>query len=465
MKLHNLEKILNNYEDKIALIIDEESVTYRELIDNAKIISNNLLKEKSNNVIVYGHKEKYMIFSFIACLFAKKTYIPVDISTPYDRIKKIISDSKSRLIITEYKDTFELKKISLEKTLTKHKFTLNTNNIAYIMYTSGSTGNPKGVPISRNNLENFINWISNSYLKKYKSIKVLNQANYNFDLSIADIYYSLINGHTLVTTNKSVISDLDSVFRLVKINEINLFIATPTFIKLLLINRDFNNKNYKSIKCIYFCGEILDISLVNKIKKRFKNIAIINAYGPTEATSAVSMIKITNKMLSDTMLPIGRINKCASEICINNGEIIIKGKSVFGGYLGIESSNVYKENKRNCYKTGDYGYIKNNLLYFKCRKDDVIKYKGYRIDLNDIRINILKIKDVIDVYVTTTYCRDKVKHICAYITGINLEAEIIKKDLNKLLPSYMIPSKIFILDKIKFNNNFKQKGVITDECE
>lgn len=437
----NIEKIFSKYEDRVALNIDGNIVTYKKLLNDSRELSKKICGS-STNIIVYGHKEYYMIVAFIACIISKKTYIPIDISIPTERVKKIIEDSKSKLIVTEY-DDFNLINIL------ENNFNFGKNiesDISYIIYTSGSTGSPKGVPIRRYNLDNFINWISNSILRKYDKLSIFNQSNFNFDLSVMDIYYSLFNGHTLVITNKNLFVDLDDIYNILK-KHVNMLVLTPSFVKLLMINIDFNENNFNKIKCMFFCGEVLDTKVAKKLYERFPNIEIINAYGPTEATCAVSLVKITKDMLSSE-LPIGEKNSLACNVIIDNEEIVLSGKSVFEGYLNSDE-------KITNYRTGDYGYFKDNKLYFTGRCDDTIKLNGYRINLNDIRNNILSIEDVDDAVVYVINKNSINIFIEAKVVTKNKELDI-KEKLSKLLPKYMIPKRIYLVDELKLNNNMKK---------
>ena len=185
---------------------------------------------------------------------------------------------------------------------------------------------------------------------------------------------------------------------------------------------------------------------------------VINAYGPTEATCCVSLTKITDDMLKESILPIGKIDTCAVDIEVINSEIVLKGASVFNNYLGIESDNCYKENGISCYKTGDIGYIRNNYLYCTGRIDSQIKYQGYRIELTDIENNLLKIDGITSACVIAKYKENTniVRLIKAFVTvGREIDDKYIKNELDKLIPRYMIPKKIVILDKIPVNNNGK----------
>ena len=163
-------------------------------------------------------------------------------------------------------------------------------------------------------------------------------------------------------------------------------------------------------------------------------------------------------MLELDYLPVGNINTSAVNIDIINNEIILKGSSVFNGYIGINSNNYYKENNINSYKTGDLGKIENNLLYCLGRIDNQIKYQGFRIELGDIENNLLKLNEINESVVIAKYKENTniVKLIKAYVVlKEQITEEEIKRKLSKLIPLYMIPKKIVIIATIPVNNNGK----------
>ena len=455
--INKIEKIVNENPNKIAYIVNDESITYKELWDKAKYYADCLKREGTSPVVIYGHKNISVVISILACILSNRTYVPVGSCTPVYRLKQIIEITKSSLVLTEYDIKINnVECITLEelKKYENNDVKEINNDIIYMIFTSGSTGIPKGVPISKSNLCNFIEWISNlKPLSNYKDVNVLNQASFSFDLSVADLYYSLCNGHTLVALNSDIQEDYDEIFRLME--TIDVAVMTPTFMKLCLINDEFNYKNYSKFKCVYFCGELLETKIVEKIFERFPNIIIINAYGPTEATSAVSASIITKEMLNMQLLPVGDVATFATDIEIINDEIVLKGKSVFGGYLGKYVGGYYNENGINCYKTGDIGFIDNGRLYCKGRIDSQIKYKGYRIELNDIEYNINLINGVNDCAVIAKYDDNMVvKSIKAFVVSNN-DSNYIKQELEKLIPGYMMPRTIKIVDKLPINQNGK----------
>ena len=244
---------------------------------------------------------------------------------------------------------------------------------------------------------------------------------------------------------------------------------TPTFADILLCSNKFCDRKISSLKKIFFCGEFLDINTVKKIYERFKNIKVINAYGPTECTVAVSACCITKKMLKHKTLPVGKKNKHVKLLILDSnlktqnegkiGQIAISGKSVGLGYLNdsVKTNErfVYINSKRY-YLTGDTGYFKDDMLYFCGRDDNQIKYKGYRIELDDIKENIERLKYIEKAVVIPIKKDNKVVKLVAYVKLKKDDVIVtkIKEDLSKLIPNYMIPN-IITLNQFPININGK----------
>ena len=457
---NKIEKIVKENPNKIAYKVNDKFITYKELWDSSCYYAELLKKQGTSPVIIYGHKDIDVIISILSCILADRTYVPVELSTPINRLKQIIKISNSSLIISNNKLIIDnIDCISLDE-LNKFKdneINENKNDIVYIIFTSGSTGIPKGVPISKENLNNFVNWISDlKPLCDYRDINVFNQASFSFDLSVADIFYSLCNGHTLIALNNDINENFDEVFK--TFTEIDVAVMTPTFMKICLLNKQFNSNNYPKLKCVYFCGEQLDVKIVRNLYNAFPKLVVINAYGPTEATSAVSAITITKEMADNMeLLPVGEIDNFATKIDIIDGEIVLSGKSVFSGYLDNFVGGYYKNDNINCYKTGDIGYIEDGKLYCKGRMDSQIKYKGYRIELSDIENNINLINGIKGCAVVAK-CDDNlvVKTIKAFVeVEKNVDINYIKTELKKHIPIYMIPKTIKIIERLPINKNGK----------
>lgn len=463
--LNNLLTILKNGKDKIIYQINTESITYYECYQRVLELSENLKKQGTSSVIIYGHKSINQFISILACVVAKRCYIPIDVWIPKNRIEEIIWLSHSTLVIkNEEVELSEIENLTVDELNQQYydKVSKNTsdNKIAYIIFTSGSTGKSKGVPITYDNLNHFIEWITN--LKEFKNLfdfRVLSQASFSFDLSVMDIYFSIYKNATIIAVDGKTKKDIGKLYHIIKKEKIHFLVMTPTFSKMLLLEESFQEENFPDIQYMFFCGECLEKTTAKKIQNRFSNITLINAYGPTEATCCVSLVEITASMLDQEYLPVGRLDTSAVKIEINNEEIVLKGKSVFNGYLGgINSQNCFQENHLNCYKTGDLGKIKDNLLYCNGRMDNQIKYQGYRIELGDIDNNLLKVIGVREAVAIAKHKEDSsvVKFIKAFVVvDENIHEQDIKKQLSLLVPSYMIPKKIVILDSMPVNTNGK----------
>ncbi|MBE6114767.1 MAG: D-alanine--poly(phosphoribitol) ligase, partial [Erysipelotrichaceae bacterium] len=280
-----LDKILYSGKDRIVYSTKNGELRYQELYDRAKRYGELLKRQGDSPVIILGHKDIDTFVTIFACLYAGRAYIPLDLWIPKERIAKIIACSEASLVITHEHFEFENITVTNLRDLEKYnEYPIQDihNDIAYIIFTSGSTGQPKGVPITYSNLLHFIKWINSvKPLSDYQNITVLNQASFSFDLSVADIFYTVSNGHTLVALEKELQDDYSQIFDTIAKNNVNVLVVTPTFLKLCLVNREFTQDNYPSIMCIYCCGEQLEVSTAKKIYSAFPDCKLINAYGPT----------------------------------------------------------------------------------------------------------------------------------------------------------------------------------------
>lgn len=194
MILDDILKVLKKKSNSKAYTINDKSYSYEQLYKFVCNIYHFLLKENKEKkpVVLYGHKEIYMKATFIACSFAGMTYVPIDDSMPEERVEKIIKQIDPLLIIGKNISKGKIYEIMSSDTYKEiHDIYLKPDDIYYIIFTSGSTGIPKGVKITYKNLNSCINWLKN--ITKIEKGVILNQANFSFDLSVADLYLSLIS--------------------------------------------------------------------------------------------------------------------------------------------------------------------------------------------------------------------------------------------------------------------------------
>ncbi len=493
MILERLKQAAFDNAECIAYKSGGETLTYRELWARAARSAELLLRQGTSPVLLCADKQADMPVSMLACLMAGRAYVPVSGSIPTERLQNIAKQTGAELCLTvpelkekackccenaevntfsewnaqaaelggcDGREACDRRESSDGRETCDGRETDRTeacDNIAYIIFTSGSTGEPKGVPISKANLDNFAEWIGNlAPLSEYRHCAVLNQASFSFDLSVADLYYALCNGHTLVAGQTDVRSDYTQIFTQLSQEHIRVAVMTPTCMNLCLTEPTFTAENYPDLRCVYFCGERLEKRTAATLLRRFPGIAILNAYGPTEATSAVSAIRITESMTeSDDMLPVGEIGTAATDISVENGELVLRGKSVFGGYMGGQTGGWFSENGQNGYRTGDLGEIRNGLIYCLGRKDSQIKWKGYRIEPGEIEAGIAAIPGVLGCAVIPTETPGgAVRNLKAYVLG-TIDAEYIRETLRKRLPDYMIPAHITIVEQLPVTVNGK----------
>ena len=483
--------------DRIALKCDGEELSYKDLDKFSESIGAYLKEEHNDNtpIVIYGNKDNLIMACMIGALKSGRAYVPLDISFPLDRVKNVTEEVKPKILFnfSDYgKDVFgenikvinkdELEKIILDNKdeVIKEDSWVKEDENAYILFTSGSTGKPKGVQISSNNLDNFVEWISD-YLNIDGSEKVImNQAAYSFDLSVTTIYPGLTHGATLFSLSKKTLADYKELFRQFASSDMAIWVSTPSFAGVCITEDTFNEKMLPKLESMIFIGEVLPKNLAKELMERFPKTRIINGYGPTEATVAISANDVTAEMLEDSKsLPVGVvmdttkiriIDEDGKDVaCGEKGEIAIIGKSVSKGYFKNEQKtnevfyyDEFNGEKYRAYKTGDMAYLVGDKIYYCGRKDFQIKLNGFRIEIEDIENNLRKVENIKNAVVLPVYKDEKI----AYLQGIvqlkeknelsNLKNGIrIKKDLEKFIPNYMVPRNIKIIEEFPTNINGK----------
>lgn len=463
-----IEALNPQYAAKAAYICGEKRLTYAKLYEKAERIAAVLKAQGGGAVAVLGNKEPEMIISILACIMARRAYVPLEDNLPQARIAAAIRQAECTLVLKNGSACPDCgipcsSLAELEHATKKPADGGAQNETAYIIFTSGSTGTPKGVPISYANLGNFTRWIcSDEVLSGFEHPVVLSPASFGFDLSVAGIYYALSTGGTIVTVSREEQKSFDGIFAALQKNSAEIAVLTPTFMKLCLLNGDFNEENFPRLRCCWFCGERLEKALCEKLLRRFPSLKIINAYGPTEATCAVCSAMITAETLAaGEPLPVGDISSAACKIEIENGGIILSGTSVFGGYIGAA------ERTGGRFATGDLGEIRGGKLYCTGRIDGRIKYKGYRIELGDIEANILAVDGVRACCAVAKRSKNgDTAYIKVFVSAEpTLGEETLRTALKSALPEYMIPKVIEFLPQLPVNEHGKTDRRLLEHYE
>lgn len=459
--------------EQVAIHSKNKQITYKELDQMSNSLANTLIKDfgvkKGDGVALLLENSEILIISILGILKAGAYYIPMDVKYPEERINFILNDTSSKVVLANKEMTFlnKVKQFNPENTdWTKNKDTvhtkINNDDIAYCIYTSGSSGIPKGCLISHTNLLNYITWANDYYFNgsDYGNWGMLTSI--SFDLTVTSIYTSLTRGKKLWISNDQddVLSLLNEVFLQPEIDTLKL---TPTHITLLK-DLDLPRTN---IKKIISGGEQLTCEHLQIIKNIDENIIVYNEYGPTETTvGCIAGIsnqekKITiGKPINNTRIYILSESEKLCPIGVP-GEIVIAGEGVSISYLNrqelTEKKFVRSKNEHKyLYKTGDVGmWMPDGEIEYLGRNDDQIKIRGYRVELEEIQNVIQTSFEVETVFVLPIEINKEKELIVFYKTEKEISFNDFKDGLVKLLPDYMIPSFFQKIEDVPLTNNGK----------
>lgn len=469
------------FPDRPALILDKSTMSYKELDERSNTVAH-LLSTKG---ITYGDRVGVLIdksfdlmVSILGILKTGACYVPVDDNYNLDRKKYILKESKVKLCLCDKIQDIDLPQVDVKDinysnasifSINEH---IDSNSPVCVLYTSGTTGNPKGVEIINRNVIKLVRNIT--YMDFPKNARILQVASTVFDLSIFEFWASLLNGKALCLIKKENLLNFKYLKNYIDENNINIMCITSVLFNQIVAN---HIEVFENVKQILTGGDKISIEHVKRLKSTYKNIKVYNSYGPTECTSFCTMYEIQDAENLQS-IPIGK--PIANSACYvldskNNllplyciGELAIGGDGVSNGYVNdsIKTKNNFIDNvfnnnfiNKKIYKTGDLVRILDDgNIDFIGRKDNQIKIRGYRVELDEIKEIALKYDGIENcAIVLKEDSKNKSnKHILLYfVANKQINTKLLLDYLKEHLQSYMIPSGIMQIDKIPLNANYK----------
>ena len=475
--------------DRIAFRYGDKTMTFAQLDAWSDAFAAWLLKTFGDDrtpILLYGHKELCLPVCMFGAIKAGRGYVPVDTTFPAERVAQILAQVQPKVMVDlrclgldapVVLDEAKLRPIFETPAPATPETWVRPEDVAYMLFTSGSTGQPKGVQITAGNIAAFLEGVAPLLALEQDGGVFLNEISYSFDVSVCALYYGLGHGMTLYTVDKETLNHTPALFEALRESGIDLWVSTPSLGEICMQSPQFDETLLPNTKKFIFCGEVMTCKLGQQMLRRFPRARIYNAYGPTEATVLVTAVEVTPALLEGAAsLPIGygfsnvecRIENPETGVILpegEEGELVLLGESVSPGYFQRPEQNArafFVEHGRRGYHTGDLCRMEGGMVYYFGRLDGQIKLNGFRVELEDVEQNLLKLPNIARAAVLPVTIDGTVQSLTAFVMlekpdGLSSlqRARQIKAALGNLLPVYMIPRKILVVDAFPLNTNGK----------
>ncbi len=515
--LEYLEESGRRFPDKIVFADDRSAVTYGELIRQAQFLGACLLEHKGNArepalcapVAVFIDRSIESLTGFFGAVYSGNFYVPIDRQMPAARIRLILNTLDPVVILGVEKDRQILAQMGMEERLMvlgevlsqddshalseeQEKALLNVRMRAldtdplYAIFTSGSTGVPKGVLVSHRSVIDLIDNFKEEFGFSEDCV-FGNQAPFDFDVSVKDIYSTIKNGASMYVIPKVMFSFPAKLITFMNEKRINTIIWAVSALRIIENLNAFTGELPRYLKTAMFSGEVMHNKVLNYWRRYLPGVQYVNLYGPTEITCNCTYYKVNRPFTDDEVLPIGIPFKNSGVFLLDGnkpvrekqtaGEICVKGTSLALGYYNNaeKTAESFCQNPLNLayperiYRTGDIGkYNDEGELIFLSRKDDQIKHMGHRIELGEVEAAANSL-DILKAAVCI-YDKAEGKILMFYQAEAPCDREVLKA-LGKKLPKYMFPNKLYYFEKLPMNKNNKidrtylRENYVTVHCD
>lgn len=497
--LEYLEDAACTHPDKRAYFSEDVSLTYSEVLLRAKAIGSKLIKKLGvtlGPVLVYMDKSPLCLTAYWGTVYARCFYVPLDTAMPEYRISLIVENLKPAAVITDMAHFDDARKFCgnvflyeemVETTVDEDAIkTVRDSSLdkdpVYVLYTSGSTGVPKGVVVSHASLIDYIEAFTNEIPLCEDDI-IANQAPFYFDASLIDIYCTLKLKASMGIVPLEYFSIPLKLLTYLENNNITAVRWVPSALKLVYTFKGLKSLKPKSLRLIIFGAEAMPTKCYNYWKENYPDVTFVQIYGPTEITGVCTYYIVDKDYADDETIPIGKAFRNTEVFLLDDednlikrpniaGEICVKGSCLALGYYNAEekTNEVFTQNPLNpyypekIYRTGDLAKLNEDRQFvFISRKDFQIKHMGHRIELGEIEVAVNSL-DFVDVG-CCIYDEIKEKIYLCYQAPVQCDKEIIKA-LATVLPKYMWPNKFKHFTQIPLNDHSKiDRVLLKDMCK
>lgn len=481
--LHQLfEQQTSRTPDSTAVSYEGRSLNYRQLNEQAEQLACHLKRFGVGTDTVVGlamERSIEMVIAMLGILKAGAAYLPLEPDYPKERLDMLAAEARVNLIVTLKHLAPKLPKVkkicldSEEAEISLHEKTsiisnATGENLAYVLYTSGSSGKPKAVMVPHRAIVNHMQWMLSTF-NFTENDRVLQKTPFSFDASVWEFYAPLISGGQLVLASPGGHQELSYLINAIQANKITIFQAVPTLFQVLVLEKGFSS--CQSLRHVFSGGEVLSPALAQGILKALPNTKLHNLYGPTE--SCIDSLFWTCKNLQGKVPignPIANMRAYVLDPWLNPvpqgvaGELYLSGEGLARGYLYNPETTAEKfipnpffhpdsDPCTRLYKTGDsVRYDNNGRLDYAGRLDYQVKVRGYRIELGEIEHALKKHQKINEAVAVAK----EAQGLAAYVvSGDNLSAKEVQGFLRVRLPEHMIPSFVVFLDSLPLTSSGK----------
>ncbi len=457
---------------KTAVSDEHGSLTFSQLYAAAVNIADTIQRRTDGMtgapVILLAEKSTLSYAMLTGILCSGNCYAPIDTKAPPERLRCIVSRLDAKAAVTTSALAEKLAAAGFVGELiicdapdisepSSQPATVDGDSPAYILFTSGSTGEPKGVVLSHRAVIHHMNW-QTQHLPIDECSVLGNQAPFYFDASMPDIFTPLFTGAELHIIPEKLFLLPARLTEYINLHGIDTLIWVPSALMLLSSRSDFGNVPINGLRTVVFCGEVMPSSQLGRWQSAYPEAVFVHMYGPTEAAYGCTYYIADRSFREDEQLPLG-VPCEGTEILLENGELCIIGERLALGYYGdavlTAQRFVPSPDGRRMYRTGDLArYNENGELIFLSRADRQIKRNGFRIELSEIESAALRCTGVVNCRVILAD-----GELCLFCAATTLTEKELYKCLKLRLPAYMLPSRIVLMESLPLNRNGK-----TDEA-